>query len=154
VTGYRKIAFLAVAVVLAASFAVSAMFALARGEDGRKIFYFSDSGGRIYSETRRLFSDVPKITPERYVSELLLGPENPRFRALFNPRTRVVSCFEGGGTLYVDLSAHALFPDGTTCSIRDGAELLTVNVVGNFKQISRVSLFIDGKKAFGDAAVE
>jgi hypothetical protein len=155
VTRYRNIAFLAVVGVFAASLAVSAMLSLSRGEDGRKIFYFPDSDGRVHAETRLLFSGGGDgISPERYVSDLLLGPENPRFRSLFNPRTRVVSCFAGDGTLYVDLSAHALYPDGTTCSIREGAELLAGNVARNFRQISRVSLFIDGKKAFRDAPEE
>jgi hypothetical protein len=153
----RKIVCAAAVIVLIALFAATSAFSLLTRKEARGVFYFPGPGGRVYAETRwlpqsegeeySLFA-AKETEPERYVRELLLGPQNARLQPLFNPQTRALVCFESGGILCVDLSAHALFPEGIACSVKEGAELLTMNVMRNFKRVSRVSLFIGGKKAF------
>ncbi|GMO49610.1 MAG: hypothetical protein Pg6C_12390 [Treponemataceae bacterium] len=153
----KKIVFGAAATVFIALLAATSAFSLLTQDEARGIFYFPGPGGRIYTEIRWLpqsgdaeFSILMQRepAPERYVAELLLGPENARCKPLFNPNARALSCFESDGILYVDLSTHALYPEGAACAVKEGAELLEKNVLRNFKHIRRVSLFIGGKKAF------
>jgi hypothetical protein len=132
--------------VLAALFAVSAAFTLRDSNYARRIFYFQGQDGAVYTEIRRLAQNADPV--ERYVKELLLGAENTRLKALFNPATRARACFVRGNVVYLNLSEHALFPLETTSSMKEGAELLSKNVLRNFRAIERVSLFINGEKAY------
>jgi hypothetical protein len=153
---HKKITLWTAIIIFVALFAASS-FSYFKTEAGRRIFYFPGPGGQVCTEVRWLpqYADAEpsaftarRTELERYVAELLLGPENTHLKPLFSPQTRAISCFESDGTLYIDLSAHALFPGETACPIKEGAELLKKNVQRNFERVTGVSLFIDGKKAF------
>ena len=133
---------------LAALFAVSTLCLLRGNDSVRRIFYFQGQDGAVYTEIRRLAHNDTANAVEQYVSELLLGAENTRLKALFNPATRARACFVRDNVVYLNLSEHALFPSEGTSSIKEGAELLGRNVLRNFSSIARVSLFINGEKAY------
>jgi hypothetical protein len=133
---------------LAVVFAFSAALTLRGGNYARRIFYFQGKDGAVYTEIRRLARRDEASAVEQYVAELLLGAENTRLKALFNPETRARACFVRDNVVYLNLSEHALFPLETTSSMKEGAELLNRNILRNFRAIERVSLFINGEKAY------
>jgi hypothetical protein len=133
---------------LIALFLLSSLVYIVTNKGSRRVFFFPDSQGRLYTEVRYLAKTNADVT--QYVSELLLGPTGGRVLALFSPGTRVISCFVREKTLYLDISEHALFAVENTAAVKDGAEILTKNILRNFGFIDSVELYINNIKAYED----
>ena len=84
------------------------------------------------------------MSVEQFLEELLLGPVSHRFMDVFEPGTKLLSCYVENDTLYVNLSMDALFPSSTTSDFDMASELLVYNVEKNFREIKQVELFVEG----------
>ena len=83
-----------------------------------------------------------------YVDELLLGPIQDQGSPIFVRGTKVNSCFERDGILYVDLSKDLLAADPVNTDFNKKFELFKKNIKHNFRYIKEVVLFVDGKIPF------
>lgn len=115
----------------------------------RRTFIFpSAENGKLVVEYRNLAKDSVQGDVQYYVSELLLGSSLERTKLLFTSGTKVLSCFERDGILYLNLSEKLLEMGNGVVDIRYGAELLEKNIKKNFPKIHSVQLFVNGKYAF------
>ena len=80
-----------------------------------------------------------------FIDELLLCSTVERTKMIFSSGTKVVSCFQRGTVLYLDLSEDLLVIDDSSYPIEKGIELLNLNIKRNFSDIETIELFI-GKK--------
>ena len=128
---------------------VSAGF-YAKTHYGKKyIFMFpSVDEGKYVLETRYLKENPNKTALNYFTDELVLGSGLERTKYLFTPGTKVISCFEREGTVYVDLSAEVINMGHNVIQIKDGIELLKKNITKNFHEVKEVLVFVDGKYAF------
>ncbi|MFA6855805.1 MAG: GerMN domain-containing protein [Treponema sp.] len=110
----------------------------------------SSDNGKICMEWRYLPLKPVQGRVNMYVDELLLGPETDRFKPLFSPGTKAVSCFKRGGTLYVDLSDLLLTEAGEASAIKNGIKLFRRNILHNFENIHTVEVFVGGRPAYED----
>ncbi len=118
----------------------------------RAVYYFPVSKtGAVRTEIRYL----PRVkTLDRrltqYVSDLVLGPENPLFEPLYDKGTKVTACFIRNGSAYIDLSGEALTPDTVTTSSERAYELFKKNVCTNFRNIARIYVYVDGIEVYSE----
>ncbi len=113
------------------------------------VYYFkSYDSGKICSEVR--YSDKKEMQEEIgfFVDEILLGPMTNRLKNLFVLGTKKDFCFLDGKTLYVGISKDALFAVDEKSSIRGSIDLLKKNIKRNFRNIRKIYIYIDGKRAF------
>ena len=104
--------------------------------------------GKYVLETRYL-KENPLTEPVKYFTEeLILGSSLERTKFLFTPGAKILSCFERNQVVYIDLSADIINMGHNVLSIRDGIELLKLNVLKNFTDVKEVRVFVDGKYAF------
>ncbi|MDR1785081.1 MAG: GerMN domain-containing protein [Spirochaetaceae bacterium] len=129
-------------------FALSSAAFLLFPRSVRRVFFFPAPGGGLYAETRSLANPEGDSGIGRYVDELLLGPAGSRCVPLFAPGTRAVSCFRRGRTLYLDLSGEALFAGNTVSPLKEGVAGLKKNILRNFRGLSEVNVYIDGRAAY------
>ena len=135
--------------VLLVSFVISFIFYAASGNFRRKIFIFpSADSGQYVIEYRNLASKPVQGSVQLYVDELLLGSQIERTKMLFTPGTRVLSCFQRGNVLFLNLSADILSVSDSAIDIKEGIELLKKNIKKNFPKIETIKVFVDGKIAF------
>ncbi|HAH60696.1 MAG TPA: hypothetical protein DCL73_01210 [Treponema sp.] len=116
----------------------------------RVCMFESSENGKICMEWRYLPLKPVQGRLNMYVDELLLGPETSRFRPLFSPGTKAVSCFKRGSTLYVDLSDTLLTESGGASEIKKGIGLFRRNILHNFENIHTVEVFVGGRLAYED----
>ena len=111
----------------------------------RQVFIFEGlDKNRLYVE-QRFFPNVKNVDRvELYVSDLVLGPIGNRYKNLFAPGTKVVSCFVRGKNLYVELSKDALKIDKNTTEFEKAIKLFKKNIHRNFFWLSNVHIYIDG----------
>ena len=111
----------------------------------RRVYIFQGlDKNREYVEDR-FYPHVKKLDKvELYVSELVLGPIGNRYKNLFKPGTKVVSCFVRGKNLYVELSKDALVPEKNTTEFSEAVKLFKKNIRRNFHGIKNVHIYIDG----------
>lgn len=118
----------------------------------RSVFYFQDAEkGKVRSEIRYL----PKARDRdgklaQFASEVLLGPETPSFKALFNPGTKLVDCFARKHSAYINLSPEALLPGTSVTDSKDACELFKKNVCTNFGSIDKIYLYVDGIEVYSE----
>ena len=113
----------------------------------RKTFMFEGLDKKALYVESRYFPRVKNVDKiQLYVEELVLGPIGNRYKNLFEPGTKVVSCFVRGRDLYVELSRDALFPSVTTSNFDDSVRIFEKNILRNFPKISKIHLYIEGKK--------
>ena len=131
--------------LIAVSFILSLSLYLSMNYVNRRVFVFEGlDRNRLYVEDR-FYPNVKNVDKvELYVSELVLGPVGNRYKNLFRPGTKVVSCFARGKNLYVELSKDALIPEKNTTEFSKAVKLLKKNVRRNFHGIKNVHLYIDG----------
>ena len=114
--------------------------------------YFSNfqslDDSKLYTEVRYISKYTKNqelsVSVEQFLEELLLGPVSHRFMDVFEPGTKLLSCYVENDTLYVNLSMDALFPSSTTSDFDMASELLVYNVEKNFREIKQVELFVEG----------
>jgi len=139
----RQKPFIIAAAVL---FAVSFFFWLFKMPGRRYVMVFpSADSKRLDMEERYIRRFRGQNSVSSFVDELLLGPETERYRPLFTPGTRAVSCFVRGKILYVNLSPELLEEGGGACSIREGTDLFRKNIHRNFNNIKDIEMFADGR---------
>lgn len=115
----------------------------------RRIFVFpSADNGKYIVEYRNLEKMPHQGDVAYYIDELLLGSTIERTKFLFSPETKVLSCFQRGNVLYLNLSSDLLAMGDGVIEIKDGIELLKENVRKNFSKINTIEVFVNGKIAF------
>ena len=138
-----------ISLVIIALFVVSFTFYIIMKDSHRRIFIFpSADNGKYIIEYRNLTEKPHQGDIQLYIEEILLGSTVERTKLLFNPGTKVISCFERNHVLYLNLSADLLSMGDGVVEIREGTELLKKNIMKNFSEIDSVEIFIEGKSAF------
>jgi len=122
-----------------------------KNHDIRRMFIFpSVEEGKYVVEYRYLTYKPVQGSVNLFIDELLLGSGIERTNLLFTRGTVVESCFVRKNVLYVNLSAQALQMGEGVIDIKDGIDLLVLNINKNFHDITTVEVFIDGKYVFED----
>ena len=115
----------------------------------RRTFIFpSAENGKYIIEYRNLSKNPHQGDIQFFIDEVLLGSTVERTKLLFTPGTKVLSCFERGGILYLNLSSDLLQLGDGVVEIKEGIDLLKMNIEQNFSKIDKAEIFIEGKSAF------
>lgn len=114
----------------------------------RKFIFPSIDEGEYIIEKRYLKKSSVDDSITVFVKELLLGPESERTKYLFSKNTRLLSCFEKDGVLYVNLSEDMLDLGGNVISFEESVKLVTKNIKQNFGGIKSVEIYVDGKSMY------
>ncbi len=149
-TDLKKYIPLYIALVIAGVLLIASAGFYAKKNYGKKyvfIFPCVDEGQYIL-ETRYLKENPQKTDLNYYADELVLGSGLERTKYLFTPGTKVLSCFEREGIVYIDLSADIIYMGHNVIPIKDGIELLKKNIFKNFRGVKEIQVFVDGKYAF------
>ena len=135
--------------VLAISLLVSLILYFSKDFGKSYMFIFPQADENKYIVEKRFLKENPasdEIT--YYVDELLLGSSMERTKKIVTPGTKVLSCFERKGVLYLDLSDNLLHMGKNVLDIQEGFELIELNVKKNFKQINSIMFFVNGIYAY------
>ena len=118
----------------------------------RSVFYFQDAeNGKIRSEIRYLPTAKGRDAKVAlFASEVLLGPETPSLKPLFNPGTKIVDCFVRKGAAYINLSSSALLPGASVTDSRTASKLFKKNVCTNFGSLDKIYLYVDGIEVYSE----
>ena len=128
---------------------ISLGFYAKKGYGKKFIFIFpSVDEGKYVLETRYLKENPQKDYLAYFADELVLGSGLERTKYLFTPGTKIISCFEREGIVYIDLSADIIYMGHNVIQIKDGIDLLKENITRNFHDVKEVRVFVDGKYAF------
>ena len=128
---------------------ISAGFYAKKGYGKKYVFMVpSVDEGKYVLETRYLKENPNKSALNYFVDELVLGSGLERTKYLFTPGTKVISCIESEGKVYIDLSSDVINMGHNVILIRDGIELFKKNITRNFHSVKEVLVFVDGKYAF------
>lgn len=115
----------------------------------RRVYNYSSlDGTKTFIEVRYAPVNPVQGNIAYYVDELLLGPIQDQGSPIFVRGTKVNSCFERDGILYVDLSKDLLAADPINTDFNKKIELFKRNIKHNFGYIKEIVLFIDGKIPF------
>ncbi len=145
----KNIIILSISAVMFLSFLISGIVFLANHRGTRRTFVFAAVENGVYNVENRYVPENPnKDAISYYVDEILLGPQTERTKMMFADGTSCLSCIEKDGVLYINLSSELLKMGNNVMEIRDGMELLKMNILRNFKKISAVEIFVDGNYAF------
>ena len=136
------------AIVLFITFTVSLILFLAKGTKRRIFIFPSATTGEFIVEYRNLTKKPVQGDVNLYIDELLLGSQIERTKQLFVSGTKVLSCFQRGKVLYLNLSDTLLAADDSVIDIKSGIQLLDKNIKKNFPKIETVEVFVNGKIAF------
>ena len=123
-------------------------FAVTQKSDRRCFIFPSADSGNYIVEYRNLSKNAIQGDIGYFIDELLLGSTVERTKFLFTPGTKILSCFQRGNTLYLNLSNDLLSIGEGVIDIKEGMDLLKENVEKNFPKISNVEIFVNGKIAF------
>ena len=147
---FKKILPLCIFAGIAALFLLISLGFYAKKGYGKKfIFIFpSVDEGKYVLETRYLKENPQKDYLAYFADELVLGSGLERTKYLFTPGTKIISCFEREGIVYIDLSADIIYMGHNVIQIKDGIDLLKENITRNFHDVKEVRVFVDGKYAF------
>ena len=138
-----------ISLVIIAVFVLSFFWYTVAKDYHRRTFIFpSAENGKYIIEYRNLNKKPHQGEIQLYVDEILLGSTVERTKRLFAPGTKVISCFERDKTVFIDLSADIIYMGHNVVQIKDGIELLKLNIMKNFTNIEQVQVFVDGKYAF------
>ena len=120
-----------------------------KGYGKKYVFIFpSVDEGQYILETRFLKKNPNKDYINFFLDELVLGSGLERTKYLFTPGTKVLSCFEKEGIVYIDLSEDLIHMGHNVIPIEDGINLLKLNIMKNFRGIKEIHVFADGKYAY------
>lgn len=120
------------------------------GNTGKRyiLFFKSSDTTSVMQESRYIRPINGKNMVVAYVDELLLGPQMERCRPLFAAGTKVLSCFEHDGTLYVNFNDAILKDSSEAVTIMEGTKLFQDNIRKNFVNIKVVEMFVEGIKMY------
>jgi hypothetical protein len=141
----RKIIVISAVIVIAV---IAALAVISRPGDRRVFYFLSYDDDKLHTEVRFLPEESIQGSVNLFIDELLLGPLTNRYRILFSQGTRVLSCIQSGGTLYLDLSEEALFNIDPAPPVHTAVDILEKNIKQNFSSINSVEIFIAGKKVY------
>lgn len=135
--------------ILVLSFIISLISYLVCKNGKRYTFIFpSADNEQLIVEYRDLAKKTHQGDVNYFIDEILLGSTIERTKMLFAPGTKVLSCFQRGNVLYLNLSADLLYMGDGVINVEDGIKLLEKNIKKNFPKIDSVTVFVDGKLAF------
>ena len=135
-------------VVIVAFLVTLFCFIFTNKTDRREFLFPSADDESLVIEYRNLPENPVQGDVQLFIDELLLGSSVERTRLLFAPETRVLSCFQRGDRLYLNLTQDLLFMGSGVIPLEYGAELLDKNIKLNFPDIKDVELYVDGNLAF------
>lgn len=124
------------------------IFLIGNKTERRQFLFPSADGDNLVIEYRNLAKKPVQGEVQLFVDEILLGSTVERTKMLFTPGTKVLSCFQRGDNLYLNISSDLLQMGESVIPIRDGAELLEKNIKINFPDIKVIDLYVDGNFAF------
>ena len=114
----------------------------------RRMFIFPSVSGELIIEYRNLDKNPVQGDVQYFIDEILLGSQIERTRKIFTFGTKVLSCFQRDEQLYLDLSSDLLQMDDNVIELKQGFELLRLNIKKNFSDIKKINFFVDGKYAY------
>lgn len=114
----------------------------------RRMFIFPSVSGELIVEYRNLDKNPVQGDVQYFIDEILLGSQIERTRKIFTFGTKVLSCFQRDEQLYLDLSSDLLQMDDNVIELKQGFELLRLNIKKNFSDIKKINFFVDGKYAY------
>ena len=145
----KYIAFTTIFIAVLAVLVFSMNVFLIKKNTVRRTFVFpSADSGQYIIEYRNLNKKPVQGDVNLFVDELLLGSTVERTKNLFTPGTKTLSCFKRDNVLYLNLSPDLLNLGKDVIAIKDGVDLVTLNIKKNFPKIHNVLIFVDGKLAF------
>jgi len=129
-------------------FLTSLIIFLCKDTKRRTFIFPSVTEGKYIVEYRNLSKKAAQGQVNLFVDEILLGSQIERTQKLFVSGTKVLSCFQRGKVLYLNLSDDLIKVDDSVVDIKSGVDLLEKNIKKNFPNIETVEVFINGKIAF------
>ena len=124
------------------------LFNADNGKSRRMFIFPSAENGRYIVEYRNLYKKPVQGEIWLYVDEILLGSSVERTKLLFTPGTSVISCFQRGSVLYLNLSSDLIDMGDGVIEIKEGFDLLEKNIKKNFPRVKSIEFFIEGKSVF------
>lgn len=144
-----KIIFYLSIIIFILSLGLSIFLYIVQNNSIRRVFFFEHiDQPQLYIEDRYIAHVEGQSDVELFVKELVLGPLSDRYRPIFPRGTSLLSCFVNQNEVNINLSENAAFATGTVSISVDAVELLNKNICTNFSNISKVNLFISGKKVY------
>lgn len=132
-----------------AVFAAVIFFVLLEDRHERYVFFFKNSlNSKIETEVRYLLKQDIKPKEQAFMEDLILGPVNHDCYPFLVPDMKLRSCFSRNGVLYIDFPGTVMERIGQGFDSEDIAILLRKNIFTNFKDINKVSVFIEGKEIY------
>jgi hypothetical protein len=132
----------------------------------RRTLFFPRLAGQPPAQTVRYAGEERRVPVRRglearvagVVEEILLGPEDPRNRALVSPGTYLLSVAAADGTVYVSLSA-GLLNEGSVVPPEKQVQAVADTIYYNFPSVRLAHVLIDGQppdfsRAAGDRAYD
>lgn len=127
---------------------VSLFFFFWKKNTVRRMFIFPSVSGELIIEYRNLDKNPVQGEVQYFIDEILLGSQLERTKKLFTYGTKVLSCFQREEQLYLDLSADLLQMGDNVIDIREGFDILRLNITKNFSDIQKINFFVDSKYAY------
>ena len=135
-------------IVLVLSLLISLFFFFWEKNTVRRMFIFPSISGELGSEYRNLDKNPVQGEVQYFIDEILLGSQLERTKKIFTFGTKVLSCFQRDEQLYLDLSADLLQMGDNVIDIKEGFDILKLNITKNFSDIKKINFFVDGKYAY------
>ncbi len=134
--------------ILLVTFIISLILYLVKDYERKTFIFPSVVENEYVMEYRNLNKKPHQGSVQLFIDELLLGSQVERTKKIFMPGTKVLSCFQRGKVLYLNLSDDLIKADDTVIDIKSGIQLLDKNIKKNFPKIETVEVFVNGKIAF------
>ena len=139
---------LILSIILIISLIVSLFLFFWKKNTVRRMFIFPSVSGELIVEYRNLDKNPVQGDVQYFIDEILLGSQIERTRKIFTFGTKVLSCFQRDEQLYLDLSSDLLQMGDYVIDIKEGFDILRLNITKNFSDIKKINFFVDGKYAY------
>ena len=127
---------------------VSLFFFFWKNNTVRRMFIFPSVSGELIIEYRNLDKNPVQGEVQYFIDEVLLGSQLERTKKIFTFGTKALSCFQRDDQLYLDLSSDLLQMGDYVVDIKEGFDILRLNITKNFSDIKTINFFVDGKYAY------
>ena len=144
----KKIYRFILSLILIISLIISLLMFFVKKNTVRRMFVFPSVSGELVIEYRNLEKNPVQGDVHYFIDEILLGSQLERTKKIFTFGTEVLSCFQRDNQLYLDLSVDLLQMGENVIEIKQGFELLELNITKNFSDIKKIIFFVDGKYAY------
>ena len=115
----------------------------------KRFFIFESSDSKTQCIEKRFIKGETSESKYRiYIEELLLGPISEHCKPIFPSETRLLTCFEREGTLFVNLSQDLVKVNSSDFDFEEKLELFKKNILSNFTSLKKVEVFIQGNASF------